>query len=100
MHHQSKASTKPICLTRSQFFKLMLYWVASILAGIHLRVKSSAFTEKAPSSAQMELVRIEISVQMACCNQCPDPSCGDKVNICPRCAQVDDLLMKTKMNSQ
>lgn len=78
----------------------MLYWIASILAGIHLRAKISASTEKAPKmsnvSTQMELVRKETSAWIACCNKCPDPSPGDNVSTCKRCAQVDDLLMKTK----
>ena len=64
--------------------------------GTHLRVKTSVSTEKAPemsdASTQMKLVRKETSVQTVGCNECPDPSPGEKVSTCKRCAQVDDLL--------
>lgn len=44
----------------------MLDWVASILAGVHLRFKTSASTEKAlnmsNASAQMKLVRKETTI--------------------------------------
>ena len=60
------------------------------------RVKTSVSTEKAPevsnASTQTELVRKEISVQTVGCNECPDPSPGETVSACKRCAQVDDLL--------
>ena len=66
------------------------------MVGTHLRVKTSVSTEKAPemsdASSQMELVRKETSVQTVGCNECPDPSPGEKVSTCKRCAQVDDLL--------
>ena len=52
--------------------------------------------EKAPempdASAQVELGRKEATVQAVGCSKCPDPSPGEKVNNCRRCAWVDDLL--------
>ena len=66
------------------------------MVGTCLRVKTSVSTEKAPemsdASTQTELVRKETSVQTVGCNECPDPSPGEKVSTCKRCAQVDDLL--------
>ena len=66
------------------------------MVGTHLGVKTSVSTKKAPeisdASTQMELVGKETSVQMVGCNQCPDPSPGEKVSTCERLAQVDDLL--------
>ena len=63
-----------------------------------LRVKTSVSTEKAPemsdASTQKELLRKETSVQMVGCNECPDPSPGEKVSTCKRCAQADDLCVK------
>ncbi|PKU30634.1 28s ribosomal protein mitochondrial [Limosa lapponica baueri] len=62
----------------------------------HLRAKTSGSTEKAPvmsnASTQTELVRKETPVQMVGCNECPDPSPGEKESTCKSCAQTDDLL--------
>ena len=66
------------------------------MVGTCLRVTTSVSTEKAPemsdASTQTELVRKETSVQTVGCNECPEPSPGEKVSTCKRCAQVDDLL--------
>ena len=61
-----------------------------------LRVKTSVSTEEAPemsdASTQTELVRKETSVETVGCNECPEPSPGEKVSTCKRCAQADGLL--------
>ena len=41
---------------------------------------------------QAEPVRKETPVQAVGCRGCPDPSLGEKVRTCTRCAQVDGLL--------
>ncbi|PKU34838.1 28s ribosomal protein mitochondrial [Limosa lapponica baueri] len=66
------------------------------MVSTRLRVKTSVSTEKVPkmsdTSTQTKLVRKETSVQTVYCNECPDPSPGEKESICKSCAQVDDRL--------
>ena len=66
------------------------------MVSTHCRPNTSVIMAKAPersdASTQMELVRMDASVQAVGCNECPDPSPGVKVSTCTRCAQVDDLL--------
>ncbi|GAB0210389.1 hypothetical protein GRJ2_003504700 [Grus japonensis] len=62
-----------------------------------LRAKASVPTENispemSDASTQMELIRKETSVQAVGCSECQDPSPGEKVSTCARCAQIDDLL--------
>ncbi|CAM9913947.1 unnamed protein product, partial [Bubo scandiacus] len=63
------------------------------MVGTFLRVKASVSTEKDPEMLPPRwVVMKETSVQAVGCNECLEPSPGEKVCTCKRYAQTDDLL--------
>ncbi|XP_029864855.1 uncharacterized protein LOC115339276 [Aquila chrysaetos chrysaetos] len=71
-------------------------WVSARAVGASRGAKASVSAGKAPevsdAPTQTELVRKETSVQTVSCDECPDPSPGEKESTRKRCARVGDLL--------